>query len=717
MKTKYGIFLALVVAGAVGLCLLVVFGIGAEQVMGAGNIRQGLDLRGGVSILYEADQAAPSSEDMNAAVSRLRRRLDSRGYMEADVATQGARQIRVDIPGVDDAEQAVAEIGATAVLTFEDEEGNIILTGTDVARAQKGIQTNQAGASEVVVNLEFTSYGAARFEEATRNNIGRTIRIYLDDDLISAPTVNTVINEGRCYISGNFTAESAEYLATLIRDGSLPFRLIVISMNNVGARLGADALETSIIAGIIGAALVLLFMLFIYRLSGLCADLALIIYTALLLLLLSSLRITLTLPGIAGIILSVGMAVDANVVIFERIREEMASGRTLRASLDAGYKRALPAIIDSNITTLIVAGVLFWLGTGPVKGFAQTLAIGVLVSMFTAIFVTRFITTCFINLNVGKGDPKMYGAVLKDKKDPDAPRKFLPIAENRVKFFIFSACLLAVGVIVMTVNGIGGRGMLNYDVEFSGGTSFTIDIGQPFDNSEIEAIVRDVTGQSSPQVQKVLNTNQVMLKIQSIAPETRIALIEAISARYGLTRDAFNYADVSPTVSADMQRSAVLAVIVACFFMLVYITWRFRDIRMGGSTILALLHDAMVVIFAFAIFRIPLNYAFIAVILTSLGYSINASIILFDRVRENRIRMRNTNAGELINGSVTQTLRRSIYTTLSTLMVVAALYIMGVASIKDFTLPIIIGLFFGFYSTTCLAGSFWFMMGKGKKGA
>jgi SecD/SecF fusion protein len=570
--------------------------------------------------------------------------------------------------------------------------------------------------------LEFTSQGARLFEEATRNNLGRQIIIMLDNEVISNPTVNSVISEGRCYIeSPRFTAEEAEYLASLIRAGSLPFGLTVASLNTVGARLGADALATSINAGLIGAILVLLFMLGVYRLSGLCADLALIIYTALLLLLLSGLGVTLTLPGIAGIILSVGMAVDANVVIFERIREEIASGRSLRKSIDMGYKRALPAIIDSNVTTLIVAGVLFWLGTGPVMGFAQTLAIGIMVSMFTAIFVTRLITTCFINMGIGVNNPKLYGAVVKAKDEPDAPKRFLPIVENRKKFFAFSACLAVIGIAVMTVNGLSDRGALNLDVEFSGGTSFTIDMGQPFENEAVEAVVRDITGQTSPQVQKASSatmTHGVMIKIQSVDQPTRIALMDAMAAQFNLTEGAFSsYADVSATVSEDMQRSAVLAVVVACLFMLIYITWRFKDVRMGGSTVLALLHDAMIVIFAFALFRIPLNYAFIAVILTSLGYSINASIILFDRVRENRSRMRTAPGTELVNTSVTQTLRRSIYTTVSTLMVVTVLYIMGVASIKDFTLPIIIGLIFGFYSTTCLAGSFWMMMGKSSKKA
>jgi SecD/SecF fusion protein len=405
------------------------------------------------------------------------------------------------------------------------------------------------------------------------------------------------------------------------------------------------------------------------------------------------------------------MAVDANIVIFERIREEMLSGRTLRSSIDAGYKRALPAIIDSNVTTLIGAGVLFWLGTGPVKGFAQTLAIGVLISMLTAIFVTRYITTSLIKAGVGAGKPSWYGATVKEK---DETKKLFAIAENRKRIFLVSGCMIIIGLTVMVINGASGRGALNFDVEFSGGTAFTIDIGQSFENADIEGIVRDITNQPSPQVQKVLNTDQVMIKIQSIDANTRIALIDAISTRYGITRDAFNYADVSPTVSADMQRSAVLAVMVACLFMLIYITWRFKDLRMGGSTIIALLNDAFIVIFAFAILRIPVNYAFIAVILTVIGYSINANIVIFDRVRENRIRIKNVSAPELINTSVTQTFRRTVYTTVSTLMAVTALYILGVASIKDFTLPIIVGFLHGMYSSLCLLGSIWLAMGREK---
>jgi SecD/SecF fusion protein len=720
MKNKSGLILALILVASLGLGVLSALGIGQGKLMGYANIRQGLDLMGGVSILYEADVASPTAEEMNAAESLLRRRLDAKGWTEADVGRQGQKQLRVDIPGVDDPEQAVNEIGQTALLQFTDESGAVLLTGSDVANAYAGTaQTSQGGASSIVVHMEFTSEGSSLFAQATQANIGKPIYILLDGQIISQPTVNTTITDGRCYIEGGFTVETAQYLATLIKEGSLPFKLNILSVNNVGAQLGADALSTSVTAGIIGIALVLVFMLVVYRLSGLCADIALAVYTILVLLILSAFRLTLTLPGIAGIILSVGMAVDANVVIFERIREEVATGRRMRDALRAGYKRAFPAIVDSNVTTLIAGAVLFWLGTGPVKGFAQTLSIGILVSMFTCLVVTRWLMQCFIELNIGgANNAKLYGAVAKQVETADtegAPRGLLNIIGNRFRFLIISACLLGLGLVFMLLNGLSGRGAFNFDVEFSGGTSFTVDIGQDFENVDIESIVSEVTGQNSPQVQRIVGTDQVMLKIRSIDSATRTALITGLSEKYGITEDAFSYSDISATVSADMQQAAILAVLVACLCMLVYVSWRFKDIRMGGSAILCLLHDALIVIGAYAILRIPLNYSFIAVVLTILGYSINATIIIFDRIRENRVRMRKATATELVDVSVSQTLRRSIYTSLTTLLAVLALYVLGVASIKDFTLPIIIGLLVGGFSSVCLAGSLWFMMGKGRK--
>ncbi|MCL2840383.1 MAG: protein translocase subunit SecD [Defluviitaleaceae bacterium] len=722
MKTKSAGILALILLATAGLIVISAIGIGSNGLFSIGNIPQGLDLMGGVSILYEADVDNPSSDDMAAAQSLMRGRLDARGYTEANVAQEGPRQLRVDIPGVEDAEAAVAEIGATAMLLFMDNDGNILLTGADVARAARMMD-----GPEVVVNISFTNEGTALFAEATRNNLGQPIHILMDGELISSPMVNNVITDGSAVISGHFTMDSAQLLATQIMQGSLPFGLTVESMNLVGAQLGADALRTSMIAGVIGLLLVLIFMAVFYRTMGLCADLALIIYVALVLIIVSGLGITLSLPGIAGLILSIGMATDANIVIFERIREEVAMGKSLRAAMRTGYKRALPAIVDSNVTTLIAGGVLFWLGTGPIMGFAQMLIIGILLSMFTCLVVTRVITVCLMDLGVIKARHIMSKqqrealdtARAAGKSEPEMDVAAKPIVERRKVYFAFSAAILAIGLAVGIFNSTAGeRGFFNLDVEFSGGTSFTIDIGRPFENSEIEEIVRNITGESAPQVQQILGGgHQVMIRTTQVDAEVRRALVDKLADFAGVAPEDFTYAyaDVSPAVSAAMRQSAIIAIIVASLGMLVYISIRFRDVRKGASAVLAQIHDAFVVLVIYAVLRIPLNYAFIAVMLTTLGYSINATIIIFDRIRENRVRMPKAIPSVLINTSVTQTLRRTLFSTLSSFVAVFMLYVIGVAAIRDFTLPIMVGLLFGAYSSVCLSGSTWYMMIRGKK--
>ena len=720
------LYLLLIFIALAGLIVLSIFGIGENQIFGVGSIRQGLDLQGGVSILYEADIPNPTAEDMNAANSLLRNRLDARGYTEADAMQEGNRQIRVNIPGVDDPEAAIAQIGQTARLTFQDATGHVLLTGANVDRASAMLQqTGHGGVGQWVVALSFDSVGTRLFAEATQANLFQIISIYMDDELLSAATVQSVISDGEAVISGAFTREEANELATLIRQGSLPFGLSVVSFNLVGARLGADALQTSVIAGIIGLALVLLFMAIFYRTMGIAADIALIIYVVLILIVVSALRMTVSLPSIAGLILSIGMATDANIVIFERIREEIIAGKTLRAAMRVGYRRALPAIIDSNITTLIAGGVLFWLGTGPIMGFAQMLIIGILISMFTALVVTRVVTTCMMDLGFIKPS-HLLSAKHKQQKEANitnpqtsSPIQNIevvrPIIEKRKIYFAFSASIIAIGVAFMIFHQVRGSGLFNLDVEFSGGTSFTIDIGEDFNNSDIENIVRNITGESAPQVQQITNTHQVIIRTTQVDPDVRVALVSAISSYYKLDADAFTYSDVSPAVSAAMRRDAIMAIVVASLGMLLYISVRFRDVRTGASAVLAQVHDALVVLCIYAILRIPLNYAFIAVMLTTLGYSINATIIIFDRIRENTMRMPKAGYDSLINTSVTQTLRRTLFSTISSFIAVLMLYIIGVAAIQDFTLPIMVGLLFGAYSSVCLSGSAWFMMIKNKK--
>ena len=408
MKAKGGVMLFAMIV-LVGVLAFVSYqGIGQARLGSVWNIKQGLDLSGGVQILYEADKETVTQEEMQAAVSLIQGRLDWNNWTEAEVAREGEKRLRVDIPGVENAEEAIAEIGQTAQLSFVNEAGEVLLTGDMVADARKQVgQVSQNSVSQPYVSLEFTEEGRQLFAQATKENIGKQIAIVLDEEVVSAPVVNAEITDGNAMITGNFTPEEAERTASLIRAGSLPFNLNVLKMENVGARLGAYALSTGLKAGVAGIFLVLLFMLIVYKALGFAADWALAVYVGLELLALSVFDVTLTLPGIAGIVLSVGMAVDANVVIFERMKEELLAGHSLRASVHNGFSRALPAIIDGNVTTLIAAGVLFWLGTGTVKGFAQTLMIGIIISMFTAVFITRMILKGMIY--IGINNPKFYG--------------------------------------------------------------------------------------------------------------------------------------------------------------------------------------------------------------------------------------------------------------------------------------------------------------------
>lgn len=412
MKFQGRFRLLLMLLVAIGLSILSYCGIGAEGKFSVSQIEQGLDLSGGVDIVYEADQEFVTEAEMNAAISLLQGRLDWNGWTEAEVAREGSKRIRVQIPGVENAEEAIEQIGQTAQLSFVDSTGKVLLTGDMVAAAEKQVgAVDENSPSMPYVALEFNEEGKKLFAEATEANIGKVIHIVMDDEIISSPVVQTVITDGQAMITGQFSGEEAEELASLIRAGSLPFDLNVLQMKNVGARLGADALSGGVKAGFVGVALVLIFMIGKYKLLGLAADWALVIYIGLELVLLSLFHVTLTLPGIAGLVLSIGMAVDANIVIFERIKEELISGNTLRVSIRNGFKRATPAILDGNVTTLIAAIILFFLGSGTIKGFATTLMIGIILSMFTALFITRLIVKGL--MQAGVHNPKYYGLRLK----------------------------------------------------------------------------------------------------------------------------------------------------------------------------------------------------------------------------------------------------------------------------------------------------------------
>ena len=414
-RTRGILTLLCLIAVMVGMGLLSYYGIGENGIFSYRNIKQGLDLKGGVYIVYEAEN--PQGDDMKVAESRLRNRLDSRNYLEATVSIQGQDRLRVEIPDVEDADSIVEEIGATGQLLFVDEDDNIIIQGSDISDAQYQMYNETEGTVQVRrpgVSITFNREGQEKFSEGTAMNVGRRIMIVLDDVVISDPIVNQRIDSNTASITGSFTVEEADNLAALIKSGALPTPLSVVEVNKVGAQLGSEALAGSLKAGVVGTILILLFMLFLYRISGLAADIALIFFILTQLLVLSVFGVTLTLPGIAGIILTIGMAVDANVIIFERMKEELNAGKSLRTSIETGFSRAWPAILDGSVTTVMIACILFFLGTGPIKGFAQTLFLGVVISFFTAILITRLIVNSFYR--IGITNRKLYSATKEDAK-------------------------------------------------------------------------------------------------------------------------------------------------------------------------------------------------------------------------------------------------------------------------------------------------------------
>ena len=714
----------------------------------AANIILGLDLKGGVSITYQA-VGDISSQELSDTVYKMQRRVDSMGYDSANVYSQGSDRVTIEIPGADDADAVLEELGNPGSIYFilektadgkttnfeygeyTDENGNsadgyhlsrdfdkieadgsVILTGNDVADCDGEYQQDNSGNKSPVVAFDLTKDGATKFADATKlaYDNGWRLGIYYDGEFISVPSVdNGAITDGSGIINGMASIEEAKNLASYIRIGAMPVELEEISSKVVGATLGVDAIRTSLMAGAIGFALLFVFMIAFYRILGVAADIALAIYTGLMLLVLNVFNLTLTLPGIAGIVLSIGMAVDANVIIFARIREEIGSGMSVASAIKAGFQKALSAIIDGNVTTLIAAIVLGIIGTGPVRGFALTLGIGIVLSMITSLLVTRFIVNTMYHL--GCRNEKLYG-ITKE-------RKSMPFVGKRKIWFSISGLLIAVGLVFGIVMGSNGSGVFNLDLEFSGGTSTSITFDKEYTLDEVDAqiipVIKEATGVKTVQQQIVKNSNTVVFKTQMLNNDQRAALNDALIEKGFITStdsDTVTSENISGTVSSEMRRDAIIAVAVATVCMLLYIWIRFRDVKFATSSIIALIHDVLIVIGFYIISRTNVGTTFIACMLTIVGYSINATIVIFDRIRENMKYMQKESLAEVVNKSITSTLSRSINTSLTTFIMVLVLYILGVDSIKEFAAPIMVGIVCGAYSSTCIAGTLWFVMKK-----
>ncbi len=730
--------LVILVAVMVSLLYLAVFGVDSWGTGSASDIKLGLDLAGGVSITYQAvGDEDPSDEDMNDTVYKLQQRVQQYST-EAQVYREGTDRVNIEIPGVSDANQILEELGRPGSLYFirqTDEDGNanyeydytsggykldkeldeliadgdVVLEGTDVADAQGGYQSDDMNNQQIVVSLTFTDEGKQKFADATTRAYenGESIAIYYDGEFTSVPTVQAAITNGQAVITGEDTIEDARNLASTIRIGGLSVELEELRSNVVGAQLGQDAIDTSLLAGAIGLILVILFMIVQYRLPGFAASLALLTYIGLESIILVGFEVTLTLPGIAGILLSIGMAVDANVIVFARIREELRENKSVKNAIDNGYSKALSAIIDGNVTTLIAAFVLYILGTGTVKGFAQTLAIGILLSMFTALFITKWYMKALYILFAK--DKKWYG-VGKNMKT-------LKVVEKQKLFYVISACIIVFGFVFMGIHKAGGEHALNYSLDFVGGTSTSVTFNEDYSLQEInDQIVPDfeqVTGDANVQVQKVAGGNQVIFKTRTLNSDEREALNNLLMKDFSVEETAIQAETISSTISAEMQRDTIGAVIVALILMLIYIWFRFKDMRLGAAAILALAHDVLVVLTVYAILRISVGTTFVACMLTIVGYSVNATIVIFDRIRERLEKKRkDTDIVDLTNRAVTDTLTRSLFTSLTTFLMVFTLYIFGVSSIREFALPIMAGIVTGCYSSVCLSSSFWLVLRK-----
>ena len=679
------------------------------------GIRLGLDLVGGSRIVYEAEipdgyNQANLADDMNSVQKVIRQRLTDKGFTEATVTLTGDNRVTVEIPQITNPEEAVQTLGTTAQLTFIDADGKEWLTGSDIKKATYGYgrPTGNEVTDVHYVQVQFTSEGQKKFAEATGNIAARTdgtniMAIVMDNQVISSPSVSSQIDSDSCVISGSFTRDRASELADLINAGQIPFSLKQVELRSVGPQLGADAMRTSLIAGAIGIVLVMLFMLIVYRIPGLVASIALCFYMVLEALIFSLVRVNLSLPGIAGIILSIGMAVDANVIIFERVKEELKNGKTVKSAIDSGFKRAFTAILDSNITTLIACAVLFFLGTGTIVGFATTLGIGVIVSMFTALTVTHFLLNRMVDFRIR--NPKAYGL-----RDREAGKQRFAILKNFKIFGGISALLVVTGLVALILLPFG-KNLFNLSIDFAGGTEMEFNMHTEVTQdvqTEVSGLFKDATGVDASSVTSSGDGNEdVLIRSTSITSEQRAAVIDKMLEKYSLAdTDILNNNDVSASIGSDLQRSAVICSVLAIVLMMLYITFRF-EMTSGMAAVCCLMHDLLIMLSVYVWLQIPLDSNFIAAALTILGYSINASIIVFDRVRENLRTARREDFASVAERSVWQTMGRTINTTLTTLFTIGMVFILGVPSLKQFTLPLIVGILAGGWSSVLLSCSLW----------
>ena len=693
------------------------------KVVEKGKVNLGLDLQGGMHIVLEVDTSALTEDEAKDAPDRaleiIRNRIDQFGVLEPSIQRQGKNHIIVQLPGITDRDRAIEIVGKTAHLEFKVVSDDVelvkkALAGEEVAGyelkylkkekqemeplllEEKASLTgdmivdattefSQTSFNQPYVSLMLNSKGAALFSAITGSNVGKRLAIVLDGKVYSAPVIREKIPSGRGQITGNFSVDEANDLSIILRAGALPAPVKIIEERTVGPTLGKDSIEKGIRAVVIGGIAVLVFMAIYYLLAGLIADFALVLNIILITGALAYFHGTLTLPGIAGLVLTIGMSVDANVLIFERIREESALGKSIRAAIQSGFSRAFLTILDANITTLIAALVLFQFGTGPVRGFATILSIGILSSMFTALVVTRLILDL---LTTG------------DKKIDKLPMLRL-INQPKINFIGFRkiAYIISGVLIIVGMFSFLKKGESNYGIDFTGGTIQQFRFEKPVEADSIRDTLKEV-GLGSASIQHFGNNKEVIIRSFEMDPSRIIN--EFRGAFAGNDFEVLRVEKVGPSVGRDLKGKAIKALVIAMLFMVVYISIRF-EFRFAIAAIVALLHDILLSIGAISLTNREISTPVIAALLTIVGYSINDTIVVFDRIREDRKLMRKSTYTEIINTSINQTLSRTVLTSLTTLMVVLALFFLGGEVINDFAFVLLMGIVFGTYSSIFIA--------------
>lgn len=722
---KRKVLAALVILLLVGSWIISIFGAGSKFGNLNDHLKYGLDINGGVYVLLEAE-TEETGTGLTAVMEQTKQVLENRvnamGISEATVSIEGTNRIRVEMPGVQDAESAIKQIGRTAQLRFMLADGTLALNGDEITDSQIATDSDHGGYK---ITIDFTGTGTDKFAEATEKAAAGSVEvadtwseeegvtasavvIMLDDEVISAPTVSEKINSRSCEITrpGGFSQTEASELSALIRGGALPANLVEVNSSVETATIGANALALSAKAGVIGLALVMVIMLIAFGLLGAIADIALLLYVQLVLWIMAGMGSVLTLPGIAGIILSIGMAVDSNVIIFTRIREEISKGKTIRVAVDMGYHAALTTVIDAQTTTLIAAIVLYLIGTTSVKGFALTLMIGTVISIITAVFITQL----FVNLLADSktfGTNKAFG-VKEDGTPKFSWNKMINFIKNRKIYYAFSSIIIILGLVFALAKGF------NYGIDFTGGTMIQMDMGQKVSIEEVKDTIAEYELDPTIVYAGEKNEQIVIKTIKDLKAADRVKVCNTISDKYNLDSKKAVLAseEFGPTVGKDLRRNAIKSIIIAGICMLVYIRFRFKTWKYGLAAISGLGHDILVTLAMYAIFGFAINNPFVAGILTVVGYSINDTIVVFDRIRENSRFFKRKQNEELINTSINQTLGRSILTSLTTLIVMLPLFIMATSELREFLIPLIIGVTVGTYSSIFLCSPVFYELSR-----